>query len=74
MTSVSMVRDLGIMSLFQDSDNKEESPSNNHDECVGLTASILLDDTSIARLRPEGGKRISQTAATKAIRDDDFSV
>lgn len=58
------------MPMFSDShynkDNKE-SPSNPHDDSIEEMASILLDDTLLDQLRPEGGKRMSQTAASKAI-------
>ncbi|CZT44996.1 uncharacterized protein RSE6_05264 [Rhynchosporium secalis] len=52
---------------FQDSNYKKESPSNQHDDSIEELASILLDDTNIDQLRPESGKRMSQTAATNAI-------
>ncbi|KAL5324515.1 hypothetical protein ACEPPN_009061 [Leptodophora sp. 'Broadleaf-Isolate-01'] len=55
------------MPTFHDSNYKKESPSNHHDDSIEEMASILLDDTTIDQLRPEGGKRMSQSAASKAL-------
>ncbi|KAL2073756.1 hypothetical protein VTL71DRAFT_11082 [Oculimacula yallundae] len=53
--------------VFQDSNYNKESPSNHHDDSIEEMASMLLDDTNMDQLRPEGGKRMSQTAASKAM-------
>ncbi|KAK0116651.1 hypothetical protein ONS96_012506 [Cadophora gregata f. sp. sojae] len=55
------------MPTFHDSNYKKESPSTNHDDSIEEMASILLDDTTMDQLRPEGGKRMSQSAASKAL-------
>lgn len=55
------------MPTFHDSNYKKEAPSNHHDDSIEEMASILLDDTTIDQLRPEGGKRMSQSAASKAL-------
>ncbi|PVH80623.1 hypothetical protein DL98DRAFT_654570 [Cadophora sp. DSE1049] len=55
------------MPTFHDSNYKKESPSNHHDDSIEEVASILLDDTTLDQLRPEGGKRMSQSAASKAL-------
>ncbi|KAG4436417.1 hypothetical protein IFR05_008110 [Cadophora sp. M221] len=55
------------MPTFHDSNFKKESPSNHHDDSIEEMASILLDDTTMDQLRPEGGKRMSQSAASKAL-------
>ncbi|KAH7407885.1 hypothetical protein BKA64DRAFT_433898 [Cadophora sp. MPI-SDFR-AT-0126] len=55
------------MPTFHDNNYKKESPSNHHDDSIEEMASILLDDTTMDQLRPEGGKRMSQSAASKAL-------
>ena len=55
------------MPTFHDSNYKKEPQSNHHDDSIEEMASILLDDTTIDQLRPEGGKSMSQSAASKAL-------
>ncbi len=38
-----------------------------HDDSIEEMASMLLDDTTIDQLKPEAGKRLSQTAVAKAL-------
>ncbi|EKD16558.1 hypothetical protein MBM_05027 [Drepanopeziza brunnea f. sp. 'multigermtubi' MB_m1] len=53
--------------IFYDSNYKEESPSNPHDDSIDEMASMLLEDTEFDQLKPEAGKRASYSAASRTL-------